>query len=583
MPYGKESLAADIIADPSAKAIVDRYMPGALDDPMIALGLSNLRAVVDSPFGTGNPAVPERMWVELAALPSGTSRPAPQGEPNRRPVIDRRDRPRPSATLRWYGRAEKWNTVEVSVAGPSEGNPFIDVDFRVVFTLGERHVEVGGFYDGEGIYRARFLPDDIGTWRFATASNSHQLADLRGVVEVFEPGADNPGPVRVARTFHFEHASGRPFVPTGTTLYAWTHQTDELEAQTLRTLAHSPFNKVRMCTFPKSYLFNEEEPPRQPYATSRDGGHDFSRFNPAFFRHLEERIRQLGELGIECDLILFHPYDRWGFSQMPAWADDLYVRYLIRRLAAFRNVWWSLANEFDLMPAKTAGDWERFAGIIAEEDHVGHLVSVHNCVTMFDHTKPWVTHCSIQRIDVYKTAENTDAWRAAYGKPVVVDECGYEGDIDQGWGNLSAQEVVRRAWEASVRGGYFTHGETYLNESGTLWWSKGGALVGDAVPRLAFLRSVHESVPSCAIEPLPSAWDAPTGGVEAHRITYFGFERPRYRVIQTPPETEWNVDVIDTWNMVVEELQGTFVGRFTIELPGREYMAVRLRRRDAVG
>jgi hypothetical protein len=28
------------------------------------------------------------------------------------------------------------------------------------------------------------------------------------------------------------------------------------------------------------------------------------------------------------------------------------VRYVVARLAAFPNVWWSMANEYDLMPAK---------------------------------------------------------------------------------------------------------------------------------------------------------------------------------------------------------------------------------------
>ncbi len=37
---------------------------------------------------------------------------------------------------------------------------------------------------------------------------------------------------------------------------------------------------------------------------------------------------------------------------------------------------------------------------------------------------------SIQRIDAYKTAEMTTDWRQ-WGKPVVVDECAYEGDIDR--------------------------------------------------------------------------------------------------------------------------------------------------------
>jgi len=34
---------------------------------------------------------------------------------------------------------------------------------------------------------------------------------------------------------------------------------------------------------------------------------------------------------------------------MGAEADDFYLRYAIRRLSAFRNVWWSIANEYDLV------------------------------------------------------------------------------------------------------------------------------------------------------------------------------------------------------------------------------------------
>ena len=33
--------------------------------------------------------------------------------------------------------------------------------------------------------------------------------------------------------------------------------------------------------------------------------------------------------------------------QNGAAVDDRYLRYVVARLAAYRNVWWSLANEYD--------------------------------------------------------------------------------------------------------------------------------------------------------------------------------------------------------------------------------------------
>ena len=59
-----------------------------------------------------------------------------------------------------------------------------------------------------------------------------------------------------------------------------------------------------------------------------------------------------------------HPYDRWGFSDMGKEADDLYWRYCIARFSAYRNLWWSLANEYDLMKAKTLEDWEHYASLL---------------------------------------------------------------------------------------------------------------------------------------------------------------------------------------------------------------------------
>jgi hypothetical protein len=42
------------------------------------------------------------------------------------------------------------------------------------------------------------------------------------------------------------------------------------------------------------------------------------------------------------------------------------------------------------------------------------------------------------------------------------------------------------------------------------------------------------------------------------------------------PGVKYKVIVIDTWNMTISELNGTFEERFRIELPGRQYMAVRM-------
>lgn len=485
--------------------------------------------------------------------------------------------------MNWTKQVERWDVFELGTEGPSHGNPFREVSWKAGFTNAGRTFHADGFYDGDGRYKVRFCPNLPGEWSFRTTSDTPELDGLSGTFSCLEAGPDNHGPVRVVNTHHFAYEDGTPHRSFGTTCYAWVHQGEALERQTLETLANAPFNKMRMCVFPKHYDFNHNEPVQLPFDGSLEDGIDFSRLNPAFFRHLEQRILDLRALGIEADLILFHPYDRWGFADMDAETDDLYLRHVVARLSAYRNVWWSLANEYDLMRNKTIADWERFARILMDHDPVGHLRSIHNCVPFYDHTRPWVTHCSVQRVDVHKTAESVTEWRERWGKPVVVDECAYEGNINHGWGNIPGHEMLRRFWEGHVRGGYMGHGETYLNPEEILWWSKGGKLVGSSPERIAFLRRIAQEGPPQGISPIPNRygidWDVAVGGVEGqYHLYYFGFFQPSFREFRVNPDWSFTVDVIDTWNMTVERMPGTFSGTFRVDLPGRQFMAVLLRR-----
>jgi hypothetical protein len=68
--------------------------------------------------------------------------------------------------------------------------------------------------------------------------------------------------------------------------------------------------------------------------------------------------------------------------------DDRYARYLVSRLAAFRNVWWSLANEYDFVESKGEADWDRLFRLMQAGDPYAHPWSIHNCRAFYDHAKP---------------------------------------------------------------------------------------------------------------------------------------------------------------------------------------------------
>ena len=145
---------------------------------------------------------------------------------------------------------EQWGVYEITLPGPTNGTPFLDVRFAARFAQGYVSLEVPGFYDGDGSYRVRFMPDKLGAWKFETISSAPALNGKTGEFRVTKPAAGNHGPVRVANTFHFAYADGTPYKQLGTTCYVWTHQPEALQEQTLKALAAAPFNKIRFCVFP---------------------------------------------------------------------------------------------------------------------------------------------------------------------------------------------------------------------------------------------------------------------------------------------------------------------------------------------
>ena len=518
-------------------------------------------------------------------------------------------------------RSSVWGRFELALDGPSEGNPFLDVDLGATFRLGDRAVKVTGFYDGDGVYRLRFMPDAEGAWTFATRSNVAALDGVEGTFAVGPAKAGNHGPV-VADGMHFRYADGTRYLNVGTTAYAWNHQDAALQEQTLAALAEAPFTKIRMCVFPKHYRYNQTEPDLYPFrlvekgrsvwpATQAETGwkFDFDRIEPAFFRRLEDRIARLGAIGVEADLILLHPYDRWGFDHMSPTQDDRYLRYVVARLAAFPNVWWSMANEYDLMPNKSLADWDRYIRIVAETDPHGHLLSVHNCFEFYDYRHPAITHCSIQ----HEATGMAAAWRDTYRKPVSIDECCYEGDIAEAWGNISGREMTHRFWTGVVNGAYVTHGETYDNATETVWWAKGGALIGESVPRIAFLRQILEEGPEEGLDPVEytfpyrmalagdrtrvtmprltappageAAWEprivpmfALAGQPHRYYMVYFGTRQPHEFMVPVPPGESYSATLVDTWDMTRTEIAAEVRRGDVLDVPPKSYQAIIFRR-----
>ena len=95
-------------------------------------------------------------------------------------------------------QTEQWEIFELTLQGQVDGNPFVDVSLQADFIQGERQVTVDGFYDGDGLFKLRFMPDQEGLWQYRTRSNLAAMDGRTGEMFCMPAGPGNHGPVRVA-------------------------------------------------------------------------------------------------------------------------------------------------------------------------------------------------------------------------------------------------------------------------------------------------------------------------------------------------------------------------------------------------
>jgi hypothetical protein len=277
---------------------------------------------------------------------------------------------------------------------------------------------------------------------------------------------------------------------------------------------------------------------------------------------------------------------------MPAEDDDQYLRYVVARLSSFHDIWWSMANEFDLMRAKKLSDFDRFFQILVANDPYKHLRSIHYSKVMYDYSNPWITHVGNQSGGFEEAAKYRKMWM----KPIIFDEVGYEGNLNRRWGCLSSAEMTRRIWRGVQTGSYVTHGECLLtnpadyreDSSPTLWWSHGGKLHGDTAKKISFLKTITEAAVDSA--PHRIGWDPvddpyysyatlsdPGGDYVVQVLYFFDLHQPVWYEFPLP-EGEFSAEYLDPEECTVTPIEGRFSGKTHITLTGKPYQAVRFRR-----
>ncbi|MDP3684305.1 MAG: DUF5605 domain-containing protein, partial [Ignavibacteria bacterium] len=259
-----------------------------------------------------------------------------------------------------------------------------------------------------------------------------------------------------------------------------------------------------------------------------------------------------------------------------------YIKYLTARLSSFRNVWWSMANEFDYVKSKTHADWDLLSRTVVESDPYRHLCSIHGSTAMYyEYWKSEFTHVSIQDEAPVLNTGAAAILRNAYFKPIIYDEVGYEGNLNQRWGRYSGEEMTYAVWMGVIAGTYVTHGESFLfkDDKDTIYWAKGGTFKGSSWKRIDFLRKIVEEGPGPLQLADISRDNITSTAGNGYYIIYFGKEMKDTWLFNLPvkngiyerlkPGTRFKIEIIDTWDMTIQSCPAIF--ETTKEIDYREY------------
>ena len=358
-------------------------------------------------------------------------------------------------------------------------NPF-QIDFYADLTgPNDAKLKVPGFYDGDGNWKIRFSLPVEGEWLLVTHSKVAGLDGRRAAFScITNHSPTSHGSVRIDPKWpsQFVFEDGSHFLPVGYECdWLWALDSGLPELTTInpfldRLTSHG-FNLVILnayaydTTWRQGHTGEDDFGPPPLYAWAGNNEQpDHSRFNVAFWQHYDRVIEALYRRGIWAHLLMkvYNKQVKWPANG--SIDDDQYYRWLIARYAAYPNITWDLAKE-----AQNERDLDYKLGrlrFIRANDPYHRLLTVHDDRTNYDNG-------AYDNLTDYRSDQQHGDWRESmiahlqkHAWPVINVEFGYEhgpsGLTDKTYDIAqSPDEVVRRAWEIYVAGGYGAYYYTY--------------------------------------------------------------------------------------------------------------------------
>ena len=340
-------------------------------------------------------------------------------------------------------------------------------------------LNVPGFFDGNGTWKVRVSPTVEGAWSLVTTSD---VKELDGKTAAFtcmtNPNPKVHGMLRVdkAHPHHFIFDDGARFFLQGYEYdWLWALDMDKPGVptvnQTLDLIAKNGFNYVILNSYAHDTAWRKGRKSEDDYGPSAlypwEGSNetpDHGRMNLAYWRHYDRVMTALADRGIQAHMLMkvYNKAVKW--PERGSDEEKLFFRWLVARYAAYPNVIWDFSKEAH--NEKDLGYKQGLLKFVRAIDPYHHLTTVHDDDQVNDAG-------AYDELNDFRADQQHEKWhevilrqRARKAWPVVNVEFGYE----HGPGGLSdktynvvqpPEEVLRRAWEIQMAGGYTAYYYTY--------------------------------------------------------------------------------------------------------------------------
>lgn len=288
-------------------------------------------------------------------------------------IIERCAEERNPLVRQTVGQWERW---ELRVSGiRAVRDPYRDVTLDVTLTRPDgSQVKWWGFYDGDGIWRIRFLPDQVGVWRYKAAMSDGSAKVQDGWFECVSSALPGMLCVDDSNPIWFGHQGGAPVqlrgLHVGDRFFAdnWPH------AKRVEFLEWAKDQRYNLLSVASHYLNRDADGRGRGWQTPK-----LWPLDAAEYQRLETMLDNLAARRIAVYPFAGFFGQRSNYPREPA-DQELFVRYTLARLGAYPNVLLNVAGpEPNLKDAWMSDtDVQRLGRLIRGLDPFGHPLSVHN-------------------------------------------------------------------------------------------------------------------------------------------------------------------------------------------------------------